>query len=307
MKKALILTDAKAGHENQSRALASYLGYDFDIVEIHFKNSFFKALSYLLDWLGVHASGLFCGLSDSFNKTYDLVIGTGSGVFYATKVLASKLKVPSAVVLYPRGYKLSTFDCILAPSFDNPRLARNIIPLEVNLVSNNKDSYCRAVESFKAKYRMKGRDVIAVIIGGPNKCSSLTKEWMKKELDKIFKANEGCEFWVTTSRRTPKDVEEVVQSYNWDYSLIYSLDKYNPIPAFVMLAKKLYVTAESTGMISESCIVGTSELEVLDNLKSGNHKFRRFIDKLKNGGYIGGSKKINLDETMAKVKQLISL
>jgi len=152
---------------------------------------------------------------------------------------------------------------------------------------------------------MKSREVVAVIVGGPNKCSTLDEGWMKKELDRIFKENEGCEFWVTTSRRTPAEVERVVESYPWDYSLIYSRDRYNPIPAFVMLAKTLYVTAESTGMISESCTVGAARLEVLDNLKSGNHKFRRFIDKLKTGGYIGGTKKIRLEETLRKVRELI--
>ena len=305
MKRALILTDGKAGHENQSKALASYLGVDFDIREVRFKNAFCKAVSYLLDRFGVRTKRLFGKFPDLPNESYGVVIGAGSGVFYAVKVVAAQIKSRSAVILYPRGYRLSTFDCILAPSFDRPAEARNIIPLEVNLVSNDEDSYSRAVDTFKEKYGMKSREVVAVIVGGPNKCSTLDEGWMKKELDRIFKENEGCEFWVTTSRRTPAEVERVIESYPWDYSLIYSRDRYNPIPAFVMLAKTLYVTAESTGMISESCTVGAARLEVLDNLKSGNHKFRRFIDKLKAGGYIGGTKKISLEETLRKVRELI--
>ena len=55
MGKVLILTDGKAGHENQSKAFARALGCDFDLVEVHFRSAFHKALSYLFDHLGVHA------------------------------------------------------------------------------------------------------------------------------------------------------------------------------------------------------------------------------------------------------------
>jgi mitochondrial fission protein ELM1 len=135
----------------------------------------------------------------------------------------------------------------------------------------------------------------------------MTGKWMKEQLDAVFAQNIGCEFWVTTSRRTPPDVEEVVKSYPWDYSLIYSLDKFNPIPAFVALAKKIYVTAESTGMISESCIAGFGEVRVLDNLLPGEHKFRRFVDRLAAEGYLGGTKKVDLAPVFKKAKSLLGI
>ena len=34
MKKLLIVTDGKAGHENQSKAFCTALGYDFDCVRV---------------------------------------------------------------------------------------------------------------------------------------------------------------------------------------------------------------------------------------------------------------------------------
>ena len=83
---------------------------------------------------------------------------------------------------------------------------------------------------------------------------------------------------MTTSRRTPPEVEAVVDSYPWTYRLIYSKDHFNPIPAFVSLAKTLYVTAESTGMLSEACMFGSAEVRVMDNLNPGPHKFRRFAE-----------------------------
>ena len=58
-RRVLILTDGKAGHENQSKAFARALGCDFDLVEIHFKSAFHKALSYLFDRIGIHTLSLF--------------------------------------------------------------------------------------------------------------------------------------------------------------------------------------------------------------------------------------------------------
>jgi len=146
-----------------------------------------------------------------------------------------------------------------------------------------------------------------VIVGGPNKCSSMSADWMKARLDEIFAANRGAQMCVTTSRRTPADVEAVVDSYPWDYKLIYSKDHFNPIPAFVKLAKRLYVTAESTGMLSEACTFGSAEVVALDNLNPGPHKFRRFVENLRAGGYVDGCRKIDLSAQFARARELMGL
>ena len=162
----------------------------------------------------------------------------------------------------------------------------------------------------------------------------MSADWMRTQLDQIFatykpepllanhdpqNANHAPhitnheprttnhEIWVTTSRRTPPEVEAVVDSFPFDYKLLYSKDHFNPIPAFVKLARTLYVTAESTGMISESCTFGTAEVRVLDNLKPGPHKFRRFVEDLARGGYVNGARKVDLSEQFTRARQLLNL
>ena len=318
MGKVLILTDGKAGHENQSKAFARALGCEFDLVEIHFRSKLAKALSYLLDWLGVLNTNL-TDLTDSTKRDYVAVIGTGSGTFYAAKAVAKKLGVKCGVVLYPRGYDVRSFDCVLAPAFDRPKAAANVIEIPANLVANDEAFYSKGIEDFKAHYgkcsnggMFECSNAQAVIIGGPNKCSTMTPEWMKAHLDAIFNSkpqtsNLKPEFWVTTSRRTPPDVEAVVDSYPWNYKLLYSKDHFNPIPAFVKLAKKLYVTAESTGMLSEACTFGSAEVVALDNLNPGPHKFRRFVDDLRKGGYVDGNRKVDLSAQFARAKMLMDI
>ncbi len=303
--KALILTDGKAGHENQSKALARALGFEFDLVPVKFAFPGAKALSYLFDNLGIRSSSLF-RLAEPAEKPA-VVIGTGSGTFYAAKTLAKKLGVKCAVVLYPRGYSLKSFDCVLAPKFDNPPPAPNVVTIPANLVANDEEFYKKGEEEFLKRHTPSGRGAVAVIIGGPNKCSTMTEEWMKGELDRIFAVSGDAEKWVTTSRRTPPGVEKLVDGYPWDYRLIYSREKFNPIPAFVKLASRLYVTAESTGMLSEACTCGSAEVYALDNLLPGPHKFRRFVENLGEGGYTGGNRKIDLSAEISMARSLLGL
>ena len=318
MNKALILTDGKAGHENQSKAFARALGCDFEVFEVHFKSKFHKTLSYLFDKFNLLVLSLFNAtvkgskdgeggktvvpLSDlPFANSYHMVIGTGSGTFYAAKSLAKKLGVKCGVVLYPRGYKISTFDCVLAPAFDRPAKAPNVIEIPANLVAADEAFYEKGVAAYRERTDVEPE--VAVIIGGPNKCSTMSVEWTRQRLDEIFRL--PGKKAVTTSRRTPPEVEALVDSYPWDYRLLYSKDHFNPIPAFVKLAKRLYVTAESTGMLSEACTFGSAEVVALDNLNPGPHKFRRFVENLRAGGYVDGNRKVDLSAEFAKAKDLL--
>ena len=309
--KAIVLTDGKAGHENQSKAFARALGLDFQLVPVKFKSPFHKMLSYLFDRLGIRTVGLLHGLDELLNSPTpplphsSTIIGTGSGTFYAAKALARRLGAKCGVVLYPRGYDLSSFDCILAPTFDNPAKLPNVVEIPANLVANDAAFYEKGVAAFKERYQGATDNLVGVIVGGPNKCSTMTVEWMKSRLDEIFAANNGALLCVTTSRRTPADVEALVDSYPWAYKLIYSKDHFNPIPAFVQLAKKLYVTAESTGMLSEACTFGNAEVVALDNLKPGPHKFRRFVDNLRAAGYVDGCRKVDLSAEFSRAMALM--
>ena len=307
-KKVLILTDGKAGHENQSKAFARALGCDFDLVEVHFKGAVRKAVSYFFDNLGLGCPGLLAAKDTTMSAIcartgYAAVLGTGSGTFYAAKTLARRLGVKCGVVLYPRGYRISTFDCILAPAFDRAPAAPNVIEIPANLVANDAAFYAKGAEAFRAKHPDSGRPALGVIVGGPNKCSTMTADWMRTELTKIFAEHPDLEKWVTTSRRTPADVEAVVDSFPFDYKLLYSKDHFNPIPAFVSLARVLYVTAESTGMLSEACTFGTADVRVLDNLKPGPHKFRRFAESCA----ALGAKKIDLSAPFAAARARLGL
>lgn len=314
-RKVLILSDGKAGHENQSRALVRSLGAEAQIATVRFASPLCKAASYAFDRIGIAAPRLFAdGLPD--DPGCDAVVGAGSGVFYAVKTCARRWGKPGVAVLYPRGYRLGGFAAVLAPFFDRPRRDPSVVEIPANLVAQDSSFYAEGAARFAAHYRSQtGRELdpsvpsTAVIVGGPNNCAHMDAAWMRRELDRLFAAAASGaipgRMWVTTSRRTPAAVEAVVDTYHWDYRLVYSRDRFNPIPGFVKLARRLCVTAESTGMLSEVCTCGEAHVEALDDLLPGDHKFRRFLDGLKAAGHVDGSRKIDLGGVVARVRELL--
>jgi len=311
MKKILIVTDGKAGHENQSKALCEALGYSFDLLPTAYSSPLLKALSYAADRAGILTSGLFS--TAAVTNDYAAVICTGSTAFYPGKVIARRLQIPVAALLFPSGYRLD-FDCILAPAFDNPPVRDNIIPIPVNLTAVNTEFYEKGTRAFLERHTPR-KPAVAVIAGGANKTATMTAEEMKIHLDRVFSATEGFDRWVTTSRRTPAEVDDLIDSYPFDYKLIYSRDQFNPIPAFVSLCERLFVTADSTGMISEAVTRGSAHVEVLMNISNPQSKFARFIEGLVKEGsahiFEGtpgvANRKVCLTEAVEKARGLLGL
>ncbi|MEI7900439.1 MAG: ELM1/GtrOC1 family putative glycosyltransferase [bacterium] len=311
MRKLLIVTDGKAGHENQSKAFCSALGYGYDCVRVAYPTRFHKAFSYVADRLGLLSERLFT--SGQTNGYYAAVVCAGSTAFYPGKVTARRRGIPVAAILFPGGYKLD-FDCILAPVFDCPPQQPNILAVPVNLASTNEAFYEAEIAVFLSRHTQR-KPAVALIVGGPNTFASMKAETMRRDLDRLFAATEGRERWVTTSRRTPAEVEALIDGYPFDYKLIYSRDPFNPIPAFVSLCERLFVTADSTGMISEAVTRGTASVEILMNLNPKASKFARFVQNLAQenavhvfAGSLGSaSHKVDLTPAFEQARQLLKL
>ena len=279
MKRALIISDGKPGHYNQSLAFCRHLGLEYEIVEIAFKSRAGKALSYLLDRLGIYSENILKLTADSSQLTADLIISTGSATYYANKLLARKLELPNIAILHPKGYRLD-FSHIFCPAYDHPPKRKNITELPLNLCAAEPAFFEEKSSAFKTRHTQQ-KPAVGIIIGGPNAVSDMDTVEMSQQLEQIFEATEGMERWVTTSRRTPKAIESVMDGFEFDYSLINSRDAYNPIPAFIQLCDRLFVTSDSASMISECASFGSAKVEVLMNrqLKSPN-KFEELIQGL---------------------------
>jgi len=271
MSRVLILSDDRMGHLNQSLAFVKYLDVSYDVVPIKFKYKWAKALSYILDKLGIKTEKLF---DVQIDKKYDIVVGTGSTTSYATKVLAHKLGAKSIAMMLPRGYKYD-FDVIFAQSHDTPPPQGNIIEIPANF------SYVEPKGIYQAK-----KESIGIVIGGDNKLFTMSPKMIKAQLDYIVNKYTDHEIAITTSPRTSTEIEKMIESYAFDYEVIFSKNPVNPIPDFLALCETVFITGDSTSMISEAISYGQSNVVVLPLESQEKNKFTRFVETLEKDGYL---------------------
>lgn len=285
MSTAFIISDGKPGHTNQSIALCKHLGMEYEIVEVAYKSRAHKALSYLLDRMGIYSEALFTSSLKPQTPNPKLIISTGSTTYYANKLLARRLGTQNIAILSPKGYRLD-FSHILCPAYDHPPKRKNITELPLNLCAADPDFFEEKAAEFKPRHAQQ-KPAVGIIIGGPNAVSEIDSGKMGEQLEQIFALTEGMERWVTTSRRTPVEVEQIIDALPFDYKLINSRDPYNPIPAFIQLCDRLLVTSDSASMISECASFGTAKVDILMNrqLRSPN-KFEELIQGLEAGNAV---------------------
>ncbi len=266
--KILIISDGKIGHLNQSIAFAKLKGLEFDIIEI--ENNI-KFMTYILDFFSIYLNLFSLHVED---KNYQAVVSTGSSTYYANRYLAKKMNIKSIAIMMPRGFRLKGFDYILALKHDNPNPGKNIITLPIALSVSEPKGYI--TENQKPS--------LGIIIGGNNSVFEMETKHIEKILGEIFKKYPDHLKYITTSRRTPKAVEELIKKYKFDYELIYSENSsINPIPDFLKVAQELFITIDSASMLSEARACSDAKIHIIE-LKSDkkNTKFHRLAQTIKN-------------------------
>jgi mitochondrial fission protein ELM1 len=162
--------------------------------------------------------------------------------------------------MLPKSYRYSDFDYIIAQKHDNPPVEENILTLPLNL------SYTTPKHIIKSKEKS-----IGIILGGDNSTFTMDPENIKNVLNLIFKNYDGYLKYITTSRRTSKQIEDLLSEYEFDYKLIYSdTPTINPIPDFIKLCSELFITIDSTSMLSEARANSDANISIIE-LRSKKH------------------------------------
>lgn len=265
--KILIISDGKAGHVSQSIAFAKLKNLDFDMLTI--KNNM-KWLTYLLDFLHIYINIFSLHVKQ---KTYKAVVSTGSSTYYANKYVAKKLGIKSIAIMLPRGFRYSDFDTILASSHDAPPQEENIISMPLNLSLSEPQGYVKKTE----------QKALGIIIGGSNGVFTMEEKEIKRSLDEIFKQYPEYLKYITTSRRTPKEIDELLEEYTFDYKVIYSKNSdINPIADFIATCDELFITIDSTSMLSEARANSNGHLHIIElTAKKNNTKFHALANTIK--------------------------
>ncbi len=298
-RRVLILSDGKPGHLNQSVAFARHLGYSYEIRPVAFRHRFCKALSYLYDRQRIYSDALFRIEGDL--PECCAVVSAGSATYYANRVTAKKMNTRSVAIMLPKGYRYD-FDLIVAQEHDNPPRRSNILTLPVNL------NFVVPTWLVKAD---PGNRYVSLVIGGSNKVFRMDAESLERTVEEIFRRFAQHRILVATSRRTPPAVEAMLDRHPFAARFLYSRDPANPIPDFLALCDYVFITADSTSMISEAVCFGNSCIEVIPLEGAGtDNKFLRMTRRLSDLGclhiYDGEvaacSTKIDLSERLREVR-----
>ena len=291
MKRILIISDGKPGHLNQSIAFCKIKDVSYDILEVKFKSKFHKALSYLFDKLGYYTDFLFTDYKKYYGDFYDAVISAGSGTYYFNKYISKKYNKKAIALMLPKSYKYKDFYYIIAQEHDNPVRLDNILTLPLNLSFPREKAYVKKVE---------GKKSLAIIIGGDNDVFDMEHELIKDELDDIFEKYPDYLKYITTSRRTSKEIENLINEYKFDYKLIYSEEpNINPIGDFIAVCDEFFITTDSTSMLSEVRANSNAIINIVDlDSKKENTKYHRLVKIIEDMD----DEKVNFAKLLKKVK-----
>lgn len=308
-RKALILSDGRKGHENQSIAFCELRGLEFCICKIAYANKLLKLYSYALDFFGLYfkifkydlgggdtaadckngsnlnssslnspaasdSANLDAAADRNLNFTdFDLFVGAGSTSYYALKFYARRYAKPSVALMYPKGYR-KDFSVIIAGAHDRPTPRANLKISPVSL------SFSRPQGLYQPQSK-----AVGFVIGGPNSCFEMGDEILK-QVETVRAQFADCEFALTTSPRTPRATESALEKLGWDYSVIYSREPVNPIGDFLAQCEWVFISEDSVSMISEAASNGSASVAILSlKRKDAHNKFDDFISALVSTGY----------------------
>ncbi|NQU95885.1 MAG: mitochondrial fission ELM1 family protein [Candidatus Omnitrophica bacterium] len=318
LKRVVILSDGKAGHLNQAKALCKQLiryrkdsGYDVPdtvvkIAEIKYKNKFAKMLLNLCSLFSTHrCQGCMscmrhCLTSESYENLMklhaDIIISCGSGVAGVNRFFSVENNAKSACVMKPSILRLNKFDMVVLPQHDrvNGKEGSIIVTDTVpNLIDEEYMEKCsrKVSETVKLDAPVK----IGILLGGNNSDFELTEEITESLLNNVINASRklDADILLTTSRRTPRNIEEVVKhrlhSEKRCKFLVIANEKNTPeaVGGILGLSDIVVVSGESVSMVSEAVSSGKAVVVFnLKNKKRKNGKFDRMLRRLEKKGHI---------------------
>ncbi len=336
-KRVLVLRDERAGHTNQSEAIAhefKKLGgslpkdyeFEFHSVEVKFKSKWHQKLFFLFAFFAYPFIQGKLGFLRFFLKPectkalcdihVDLIISTGSSLAPLNLLLKKENLAKSIVVMKPSfPYRARFFDLLIVPIHDVlPK--RHTHAVRTLVTPSQMDD--RLLQASSQKLRevvsldSNGAKRISVFIGGRTKSYQFQPIEFRKWLTMLKAcAKESCsELLVTTSRRTDPEISAIVKEELGQYPatkllVIANESKLDHVThGMLALSDVALVTEDSISMISEAVSAGKQVLV----LKLGNGKLpkkhSRFHQVLESNALISLADATNFSEKLASLNGL---
>ena len=276
--KGLLLTEGMHGMISQVEGLARALDLDF----IHEKivlNNFWKLLPPRITPI---SSFVF---KNKIEQNFDIVISCGRKSVIPSIFL--KKKNPKLFTIHIQNPKVDSknFDAVIAPRHDS-YYGSNVYSSEGAIHYITYEEIQAAKNYLSSK--IKSNKIVSIILGGPNKYYSFSKEQLMEIFQSIrstFIMN-GYETIIVPSMRTPKTIIELAKKEMGKFGhVVDRVDKQAYLSAYA-LAKYVVVTCDSISMISEAAASGKPIYVAHMKPKRYNYRFKRFYKLFEDLGII---------------------
>ncbi|HEX9780908.1 MAG TPA: ELM1/GtrOC1 family putative glycosyltransferase [bacterium] len=318
-RRVLVISDGKAGHAKQSRALVEALaearpGVSARTVVIRFRSRAARVWCTLWSLLapgGWGADGclrltLTAESSRVLRASYaDLVLSCGSTTAPVALLWRAVLGAKAAAIMTPAPVPPRRFDLVIAPRHDVHAGARNVVRIDGAISRLGEETLTRARERLashpgfrRPAARAHEGPMIALLVGGNTPEHELSAAFAESLAGHVLGICEelggGC--LVTTSRRTPPPAERALEARLRRHPAcrLLVLASRDPLEqtmeGILGMADLVIVTGESISMVSEACASGRRVLVVepprRDGRTGGAAKSRRFLSTLEAEGYL---------------------
>ena len=273
--KGLILTEGMHGMISQAEGLAKALDLNFFHEKIEL-NSFWKFIPPRFTPVKKIV------FKNEIKEDFDIIISCGRKSVIPSIFIKknSKKKIFNIHIQDPK-ISLYNFVVVVAPHLDNLS-GNNVIStkgaihyLSIQEINENKGYLSNKIKPTK--------EVVALILGGPNKYYKFTKENIKNVFLKITEnfIKKNFQLIIDPSMRTPKDIIKFAnEHYGKDHLVINEVDKKAYLSA-LGLSKFVVVTCDSSSMISEAAITGKPIYVADIPATKDDYRFRKFISLFK--------------------------
>ena len=280
--KALLLTEGMHGMISQVEGMAKALDveYSHKIVKLSFPWN-------LIPPKFSPISGIV--LKDKTyimeNKDFDLIISCGRKSVIPSIFL--KKQNPKLFTIHIQNPKVDSknFDKVICPMHDK-YYGHNVIHSEgaIHYITYEE---IQAAENYLAD-KIKSKKIVSIILGGPNKYYSFSKEQVMEIFQSIRQSFilEGYEIIIVPSMRTPKTIIELAKKEMGKFGYVVdTVDKQAYLSAYA-LATYIVVTCDSISMISEAMASGKPIYVAHMREKKNIYRFKRFFELFEHMGII---------------------
>ncbi len=321
----LLLTDGRTGHLRQSQmaanSLQKLLAEKGITAQIRFASAIFKdrrkavlfsflslitfSLVYLRRWDLLKNFLTAESFKEISSAKAEFIISCGSSVAALNQVLSRDQNAKSIVIQKPGLLSLRRFNLVILPQHDTLNLKKycknNLITTHgaVNLIDSLylKEQAQLLLNRFShLKNRFRTR--VGVFIGGDSRDMYLSESQIKIFVDQLKEVLEqmNADSLITTSRRTPPRIEQLLQrAFKKDSRCALFIDAaQNNVPEAVGgilgLADILIVSGDSISMVSEAASSGKPTIVFLPRLRrhffKKDSKHKLFVENLHAQGFI---------------------